>query len=358
MRRLFRPNLPENEKRRHIQEIIDRSKRRNYKKCLVEGEHDGKIVKGHLIPKSWFGKIAKDDHVYVFATHSANLNDLYSDYWDVGVPKLEHINNALVRYFTCEKHEKDFFTVDSTEPDCSAPKVLNLMAYKALIGQFWLENLMWHAYRELSAGSPSDEVFRLQKRLFLQNVIGLRHYKKQIERCLDPDSCRRCKGRSCKLVAHEVITLRGEPSVAVSGFSSGVRSVVRPLEREVGHIANWGMTVLPNDKGHVVIFHYFPDERDLIGDDFEIISRLQGRKRESAISQGILQYFENIAISPDMWEQIGKRRKSIQKMFGETMPDVGFGSSEQIRKWEDRRLGPKVPIPNPNQINLFRKTKR
>ena len=359
MRHLSRPSLPENEKRRYIQDLLEKSKRRNYKECLVsckaaQSEHVKKIVKGHLVPRSWLEKISTDDHVYVFATHSVNL------YHEQGseIPKYEHINNALVRYFTCKDHEEFFFCADNAVADLSDLKIPNRMAYKAIIGQLWLERLLQRGYREISASSPQDEVLKRQVHLHSQNVIGLSYYKKEIERCLSPEQCGRCRGRSCRVVGHKVIRMRGEPTVSVSQFCQGSRTRIRYAERQVENIANWGVTVLPNDKGHVAIFHYFLEEEDIVGPTFEYISGLNGRKREAAVSELILKSFENIAISPNMWDHIGKRKEAIRSAFYDNMPDIGFGSEEQLLKWEKERLHPArfERVPNPNQINLFRRT--
>ena len=116
------------------------------------------------------------------------------------------------------------------------------------------------------------------------------------------------------------------------------------------------VTVLPDDKGHVVIFHYFLEEEGIVGPTFDYISRLNGKKQEAAISELLLKSFENIAVAPDFWERIGRRRAAIRSFFQNNMPDIGFGSQEQLVKWEMRRLRPErfERAPNPNQINLFR----
>ena len=106
MLHLPRPDLPDNEKRQYIQNLLEKSKRRNYKECLVSSdaarsEHTKKIVKGHLVPRSWLRRIGTDDHVYVFATHSRNLYHEEA----TEIPRYEHINNVLFRYFTCRVHE-------------------------------------------------------------------------------------------------------------------------------------------------------------------------------------------------------------------------------------------------------------
>lgn len=356
VRELYRPELPDNEKNRILQLHVEFSKIKRYKKCLVgvDDNHGGPVVRGHLIPRSWLQRISSADHVMVIVSQPVNLRNISST-----APFIEiHINNALVRHFTCLEHEKIFYPTDNVDADLTDLGNLNLMAYKAVMGQQWLEKLLAQAFRNISSESPMDEVFRLQARLHTQNSIGLKYYKRQIERCLNPQNCRRCMGGPCKTVGHRVMHVKGEPTLAVSQFTSGSRSRWRPIERQIEHIANWGITVLPTAKGHTAVLHYFLEEESVVQADFGHIHRLQGRKRESAISELIIKSCENVALSPAWWEQIGSRRNAIEAMFTGNMPDIGFGSFEQIMKWESDRFEPNRSIVNPNQINLFRQTRR
>ena len=121
---------------------------------------------------------------------------------------------------------------------------------------------------------------------------------------------------------------------------------------------NWGMTVLPLSKGHKVILHHFIDEERIIEPLGQMLSRLQGKKLQGQISYWILKSFENLAINPGRWEQFGKRRLAMLEVFLNEMPDVGFGSMEQIQKWEEERFKQDSYAPNYNELNLFNPDKR
>ena len=365
MRTLGRAELSENSKRRLLQSITDSTKRNRYRECLVVGNHRGKVVKGHIVPKSWLKKLSDDkDEVYVFASHPVRMLGESPDR-ELSIADKLHINNALVRSFTCEGHEPLFSSVDQTDPDLSNFNNLNRMLYRAISGQLWLEILIHNAFTKAFESSPQDELFQVIALMCRENRAGLRYYKKEAERCLDPEVCRRCRGGPCRTIAHRVIRLPGEGLLlSASQFTAGHRTVVRiphnyHSEPQVQPIANWGITVLPMSKGHKVVLHYFREEERFVRPEFDYIQSLQGRKQEAQISALLLSSCENIAISPHMWEQIGERRQqAILKMFQEERKDVGFGTEEMLAKWERDRMFPsrRIHVPHPNLVNMFRTT--
>ena len=47
-----------------------------------------------------------------------------------------HINHALTEFFSCEKHDRIFQEVEiPNEPDFGNERHLNLLAYKAILGE-------------------------------------------------------------------------------------------------------------------------------------------------------------------------------------------------------------------------------
>ena len=104
--------------------------------------------------------------------------------------------------------------------------------------------------------------------------------------------------------------------------------------------------------------HHFTDEEYIITPLGQILSHLQGKKLQGQISYWILKSFEDLAISPGRWDQFGKRRSAMLDVFLNEMPDVGFGTMEQIQKWEEDRFKPDLPARNYNELNLFNPHKR
>lgn len=343
MRKLYQPELPENQRRHILQLITDKTKIARYKECLVAGEHQGAIVEGHLIPRSWLRKIDLEGKVMAFMTLPIAQTP---------PPQLVGSGVCNTGSFTCGEHENFFRPVDDPDADLSDLRNLNLLVYKAIIATLWRQKLLLGGYESALDETPDNEMFQEHRHIIRQHIIGLRHYKREVERCLNPQNCRWCNGRECKTVAHKVLHIRGEPILAVADFTSGIRTEVNPVRGTVRK-ANWGLTVRPSEKGHTVALHYFREERAIVEPTVEQMSRLQGRHLHAMVSCLIVDHLENIAISPATWSNFGKRRQAIVDRFRSEIPDIGFGPAERIAKWERDRLDPHPTPPNRHQLNLF-----
>ena len=362
MFRLNRPEIPGNERKRIGQLLTHKTKLESFSRCMVCKEHNSRTVRGHSVPRNWLKQISSSDKeviVFVALPVGPLPKGLEIDGDLIAVPtKPLHINNVHRRRFTCETHEMIFFQIDDLNPDTTSLRILNLMAYKAIIAESWTEAMLEKAHRAALAETPDDEVFRIQARLHHQNGIGLEHYKNQVEECLQPEQCNRCNGSRCKMVSHLVRHIPGAPVLAVSQFSSRSRTEVNPVHRTIRYIANWGLTVLPKDNCHTVILHYFPNELEdsvMMAQAVSDFSSLNGRRLQEFVSMLLLDRCENFAISLEAWKTYGpKRRAAMEHRFGAELQDVGFGSMAHIKKWDaERFMKTKSSPPNPKQLNPF-----
>ena len=357
IRRLYAPELPQNERNRIVQRAVNLTKRKAYKECLVSGECEGPIVGGHLIPKSWLKRVF-DDQGNVMAFAQLPLNVFKEDREEELFPVLDHINNVLVGSFTCSKHEKVFRPIDDPNPDLTDYKNLNLMVYKSILATLWRQKLFLQQAQDSLAQAPQTELFESQAKLQHQRIYGLEYYKRQVEECLSPQTCHNCKDCQCKVIGHKIFDIRGNPALAVSGFCDGIMTRINPRFNSIERIVNWGMTVLPLSKGHKVIFHHFTEEESFAEPVGQLLSHLQGKELQGRISYWILKSFENLAINPHRWKQFGERRLAMLDVFHNEIPDVGFGTMGQIQRWDEDRFKPELPASNPNQLNLFHPNKR
>lgn len=360
---LYQPPTSENERKRIANIITDKTKPRAYKNCMVDPSCNRKIVKGHLVPQSWLKKISTKDEVIPFASFP-----IYEDYRQVQDVKGDavklfhqdlkpaHINNVFVRYFTCQYHEGYFQHIDDLNCDVNDIRNKNWLVYKAIIAQKWNLRLFIRAWKAVLEEQPSNEMFQHMLEHYRQCAIGVGEYEQQTKKCLEPNQCSQCKSGKCETVKHIVRHIPGNPTLAVSQFSQGIKTNINPIRQEVTYLANGGWTVLPDEKGHYVILHYFAED-----EDFEIIQRvsrnmerLQGEKLQSSISAQLLDDCENIAISPAVWDRIGKnRQRAMVSRFVENGLDIGIGSRERMIKLEGQRKLDPLVVPNPRQINLF-----
>ena len=359
VRKLHAPDLPRNERRRITQTAVDLTKRRAFKECLGPGKCKGSIEGGHLIPRSWLRKIGNQTgEVRIFT--ALPINPFKASFENsLSALKLEHVNNVFVGSFTCRNHEEMYEPTEDPDANLSDYRTLNLLAHKPITAALWQQKLLLQQAEAMLAEVPEDEASQFEVELQRQRVIGLQYYKQQAESCLRPKDCAKCKGDRCKVIGHKVFHIPGEPAIAVSDCSDGIRTRINPRFRSVEYIMNWGVTVLPFNEGHTVIFHHFIEEERISVPVGQLLSRLQGKKLQGEISYWILKSFEHIAINPARWEQFGEnRRRAILEVFFNEIPDLGFGSMERIKKWERDRFKPPMPAPNPHQINLFNPNKR
>ena len=107
---------------------------------------------------------------------------------------------------------------------------------------------------------------------------------------------------------HEVRHISGEPAIAVSQFLDGIRMRLDAYNSTLQPIANWGITVLPTDRGHSAVLHHFRQEHDIMNGTTENVRALNGRRLQEYLSSLILDNCENIAISPTIWDAFGAKK--------------------------------------------------
>ena len=350
---LSRPLFTDNQQKQHMQILTEQTKRNAYKECLMEGDHQGQLIKGHLIPRSWLGKISAENQVVMFAQPPVNL------FWSSSNKATETIRmgigDAATGFFTCEGHEKSFFSIDATAPDLANVVNLNLMVYKATIAQLWAQTLMKKAYETLASKTTNDEVVRQIANYYTENERGLKIYAQNFGQHLSTDSCDKCNEQVCETIKHKRWVIPGEPALAVSQFTSGFQAKIDYHAKTVQKMVNWGLTVLPTNKGHVAILHYLKDEEHDLKGLFSNLFHAQGKKLAAELSVIILDNCENVAINPDYWDRLGSRRQqAITERFWTRMPEFGFETIQETEKGERSQAFPSKHVPNLQQLNLFR----
>lgn len=350
---LHRPEVSERDRNRILQILTDHTKRDAHQVCLAMGFHQGVIARGHLMPKSWLRQLSVAGHVYVFAQLPI------SGFWrdpehGLNIPRWTGVDVAATGRFTCEEHEKLFGPIDSVNPNLRDSRTLNLMVYKPILAGSWQKQLLHKAWAAVLAAVPGDEAFEKDIRNCSQQMIGLEHYQREIEQCLNPPTCRRCQGQACKVVGHVVRHMPGSPAIVVSQFSDGIRMRLDAFRGTLQPIANWGITVLPTERGHSVVLHYFREETNIMHHAIDKMHSLNGRRLQEYVSSLILDNCENIAISPKAWNTFGtKKQQAITERFISELAALSYGPLDHMVELEARRLNPESAIPNPRQINLF-----
>lgn len=357
--------MSENQRRKILQIITDKTKIDAHHECLVSvSDCEGKVVRGHLIPMAWLRVIAEDSQVMAFAKSPVDVLRYDEEEFLIQVTK-RGISQTLIGRFSCEKHEQMFFPVDKKEPDTTDATNLNLLLYRSIIAEIWAQSQIVRGLYATLDEVPNDADFRRTLSMHRSNIRNLSRYKAQVERCLFPEKCATCNygSKQCKKIVHKTRELRGVPVLAVAQFPEGskARLLYDGAKPGLQVIANCGITIFPTSGGHTVDEHYFAAEKPIWEQKtahWPNLKTKSGKALEEAVSLLALDYCENIAINPNVWDKFGEKRQgAIRKRASETI-FTPFSAPEHIQQQSERQRlvasSPSEYVPNRRLLNLFR----
>ena len=261
-------------------------------------------------------------------------------------PCLVPISQAFTGYFTCEEHEKLFFEVETHQPDFGNERHMDILAYKGLVKALWDKKLLKDAWSAVAAEDEQSDMPDFQVKLFTEMERGVGYLRQLAEIKLgllgDRPSGR---GVGSDLTHHIVRVPSEKPSVAMSSWSNGLDHKITPTPYGPAHVLTpqWGCTVYPLLKEHVVMFHYFSrDQREFTREMRSIRNAETPAILQRRITQLLLGKFEDLVISPEVWESFPERKQfAIRDYFRVTMPDIGLESpilpSKPFEEWDRRR---------------------
>lgn len=322
-------DLPENEQKRIIQKMTDLTKINAYKECLVPGAHSGKIVEGHVIQKAVQRRLTHTNDVVsivkrpMIALRSGSPSSTFF------VPT--SLNHAVTGYFTCEKHEAEFRPIEQGEPDFSNPIHNTLFAYKGVLFQAWVNKAMKRMWEAMASEDPRSDLPQFFCKWHDRMENELEYYKTRIEADIGISTTIKGDGNGSRFVHHAVFEISTEsPIIAVSEWERG--------NRQGGRI-NPGITVYPTDDKHIVAIHYLAEEKERMRRYLWPLEEVTEVVLQRRISRYILGDYENVVISPDVWDSWAQEKQTALKdYFLETMPDVGL-------EFEDRPGAPRNTSP-------------
>ena len=263
-------------------------------------------------------------------------------------PMLRNREDAQRYRFLCDTHDVLFNAVDNlTGTKDYSLRNLNWAVYRSVLAQEWrVESRKWALTESGIIASPRhiDSRNRIYSKLN-DALKGLDYYERNLRQCLEPQNCGKCEGIQCGFVTHTFLHLKGQPKLAASTFSLGLRA----------H-ENWGLTVVPlaDHTGHDVIWHHFGEHQKVMEERVSRQRQAQGKRREEMVSQCILRSADALVVSPEWWCGIGdKRRDAIVEMIS-AETGIAIGTPEWVSSRVNRANTPILDLPNPRQLNLFR----
>ena len=305
-------NFPEKEKRRILQRMTDLTKIRSYKECLVPGDHEGKVVEGHVIQKAIQRRLTNTSDIVSIIKRPMIMPEGHNFF--VPTP----LSHTVTGYFTCEKHEAEFNPIEQQVPDFEDPWHNALFAYKGVLFQRWVNKVMKRMWETMAAEDPRSGLPRYFSDFHGQMERDITYYQERIEAAIELGKAGQLAGDSSDPLLHAVFLLPTErPIIAASEWERG--------NRQNGRI-NPGLTVYPRDDVHAVIIHYVAEERNQMRKYLWSLEQSTGLVLQRRISRYILKDYENVIISPLVWDSwSSEKRGCLERLFHSD--DAGCGPS-------------------------------
>lgn len=253
-----------------------------------------------------------------------------------------HLNHALTEFFSCEKHDSIFREVEiPNEPDFGNERHLNLLAYKAILGEVKKEENLLHGYRAASEMLPKDEVWATLLKTTEVRLEGKMEAKEIIERQIGLLPSR---GAS-KFIKHRTKEIpSAQPMVAASAWCSGEKLIIDDIKRTRKPIAMWGCTVYPTQSEHVIIYHYLNEDADKVLPELRFLMQRDPKNLRRSVSADMLLMLESMIISAPGWATFpGRQKKAIIRCFHSTIPEEspilfpGMTPPKPFEEWRPRQ---------------------
>ena len=330
-------NMPENEQKRISQIIVDKTKRSALQECLVPGKHSSKLVEGHNIQDAIMRKLTESSDVMSFAVYPIHSQRKF--------PEKTPISHATTGYFTCHEHEKMFVDVENQPPDFNNKEHCLLLAYKALLKVTWENMILRIAWEATEAEDQDSDMPNFMVRQFREMEDGVRYYKHIAEVMLSISEHPSPYDSTPDILDHLIFNVpSNSPTVAASCWSNGLSWKMIPTPSGppiIQRIPQWGCTVYPLEKQHIVVYHYpLLDKRPFV-QHTRPLQKAEGTILQRKVSQDLLKHFEEIVISPEIWESFGDaKRNAIEEFFQATAGDQGYHSpfSPRVKPPTGKRL--------------------
>ena len=316
-------NMPENEQRRISQIMVDMTKRGALQECLVPGNHGGKIVEGHNIQDAVMRKLTQGPEVMSFSIYPIHPERKFPD----NTP----ISHATTGYFTCCEHEKMFEDVENQVPDFNNKRHCLLLAYKALLKVTWENMTLRIAWEAMEAEDPQSDMPNFMVDRHRKMEDGVRYYKHIAETMLGISQHPSPYDSVPDTLDHLVLKVPSNtPAIAGSCWSDGIGWKLVPTPYgfpKIQRIPQWGCTVYPLEKQHMIVYHYPLLDKRPFTKHTRPLQKVEGTILQRKVSQDLLRHFEEIVISPEIWESFSDEKKNaIEEFFKATVSNQGYHS--------------------------------
>ncbi|WP_265939759.1 hypothetical protein [Bacillus thuringiensis] len=307
------------------------------RECFHQDENcSGNIIKAHSIQNNRIlNKIAEDGEVCMITGENDDSLILTST--------MERIGRKRATTFTgfCGRHDKDLFTpIEDKEYQKGNQEQEFLFAYRALAKEYHTKTTVGDMYRKVLQYLRAEEYDKLSD-IFNGNskpeIHKIVHVARTFKKCLVGNEYAEAKLNLYKdrmnsflensqfdEIITEVIELNEEYHIAVSSITFIEKDLNGRIINNIGDskisLAPLFITVFPQDGKTYILLSYFKRNERRYKFIKEQILTESIEMQKVIVSNLIVAYLENWAISPIKWNELSKEmRAKIHKYFVDTI---------------------------------------
>ncbi len=234
------------------------------------------------------------------------------------LPMEAGIGDATVGYFTCSKHDREFYPADQAVITTDVPpqQTLDLMAYRGILhARWWIQ--LWAQASERVGDEWGLERQRQIATMLRADDEKLLQTQLRLERNLSSS-----QDHQVSPIEHLVLTSEGQPVIGAARFGAGISGVDDRGEMEL-----WGMTVVPSTTHNALCIH-FDREMGTKAIDAALPSLLKGRTKFSGeeVTRAILSGCYDVVFSKETWNALMKQeRDNVVQEFNPGIRDQRHG---------------------------------
>ncbi len=282
-------------------------------RCYYSTNCTGVTIRAHTISKSWMKPLSRAGKVYWFSNGGVKGMQLQHL---KGVPSLVSAKVASAHPFCCAEHDKEFNLIDQPNLHNPSSHQLNLMFYRALLRQLHVDTAASKWLTKYPLVKWVVALFGVQA-----NSRGLKLLQSA---CSVVQEAISKPQRSGWRVRHLSRLVKGRPTLACAAAAT--------WPRHTGGRGAWGVTVIPQATGHLVVYHYctlVPDGTGIEEDLDKKLSYLRSEimiKDERAlarrVSYDLLCRCEEFCLAPNVWNSYPEKiREDIRRLFSTEFGD-------------------------------------
>lgn len=299
------------------------------------GSCSDKIVAAHTVPKSGsLNKIARKGHVLAFVPSFENLNK----HNGMLFPELVGVGKASTFSGFCSVHDDALFAPVEKEAFTGSQKQCFLLAYRAYAREIYTKRAAAETaklHKDLDRGRSQDMQMSIQMFSFTHGLgmdaalRDINHHKPRFEAPLLNDDY--------SSVRSYIVEIEGPPPVMCSGsFAPEYDFDGTQLQDMVDITVTPHMLSVTSFYGGgsgQIVFTWLPEDDPVCIPVIESLERVSDYDLSSRMVAFLFEIFENVHISPDWWDAIGKEPQTalVNRMMGDMGTMFGAPRSKKLK---------------------------